>query len=617
MSPVPRGLAALLVAVAGGAALLAAVDLSTARARLAAADPWGVPLFHAFGEVDPEIGSRIARADSELRLPGFPAGAPVALAVRLSTGRPRPFDATLWINGRLAGSGRVRAWPEWIAAHGVADERGVVRLRFAGLDAAPAVQFYELEATWERRGLAALRAPRAGFLPLLALALLALWAAPSPRSAITGVAAASLAFALAFGWSRFALLAQAPRLAVCLWIGVALACLCSAARWPRTWARWYVAALTLRLVLVTQPAFPCIDCSFQHHRYVRFQRARLITSDAPGPVQRGFAVPYPPGLYATLRPAYWLVGERAGAAVMRYALLTLECLAPLLLAAVMRAGGASPGAAAAAAGALAVMPEGLLVCAKGIVANAFGAGVTIVAAWALVRRNTPTLLLIAVLALGLLSHVGAALTLAATVGVFLLRSSRDRSSLARRGLAALAIAAAVAWSVYYREVADVMSSATRTVALSAAATGPEGWGVRWFRIGKAAQDLLLKLGGGPLILGLLAWRRGALPSVLQRLATSWLAVAGLAGILACVTPFPLRFEYFALPAVALMAGAGAEACERDGRGSLAQAALALAVAIQAALGLALVEGWLDPINVILESPRWPLRDQLLAALFGA
>jgi hypothetical protein len=617
MSRVSRGVAVAVAAWIAGAASLVAIDLSTTRARLAASDPWAAPLLHAFGGLDPEIGSRIARGDSELRLPGFPAGAPVTLDVRLSTARRRPFEATLWINDRPAGLGRVRASPETIVARGVADERGDVRLRFAGLDAAPAVHFYGLDATWQGRGVAALRAPLSGLAPLVALGLLALWSARSLRGALAGAAVASLALASAFASARFVLLAQAPRLTACLWIGLGLACVSSAARWPRAWARWYVAATLLRVALVTQPAFACIDCSFQHHRYVRFQHARRITSDAPGPSHSGFAVPYPPGLYAALRPVYSLVGERAGAIVMRYTILVLEGLAPLLLAAVALAGGASRRAAAAAAGALAVMPEGLLVGAKGIAANAFGASVTIVALWALARRHTPWLVLAAVLALGLLGHVGAALTLAAAVVVFLARSLRDHPSLARRGGLALVIAAALAWSVYYREVFDVVSSATRTLAASAAATGPEGWGVRWFRVGKAVQDLLLKFGGAPLILARLAWRRGALPSRLHRLSTSWLLVAGLAGCAACVTPFPLRFEYFALPAVALLAGTGAEECERDGRDGWAQAALALALAVQFALGVALVEGRFDPINVILESPRWPLRDQVFAALFGA
>jgi hypothetical protein len=107
-----------------------------------------------------------------------------------------------------------------------------------------------------------------------------------------------------------------------------------------------------------------------------------------------------------------------------------------------------------------------------------------------------------------------------------------------------------------------------------------------------------------------------LPERLRQLATSCLVVAGLTGLAACLTPYPLRFEYFALPAVALLAGAGAEAWERTGRAGLAQAAIALALCVQAGVGVGLLRGWLDPIDVILESPRWPARDRLLAALFG-
>lgn len=597
----------------GGCLLLAAVDGCTGRARLTSASPWASPLFAAFGPLDPEIGSRIATGRSQLTLPGFPAGTPVRLELRLSTAQRRPFEVVLLVNDRPAGAGRLRAVPGLVVADGVADERGEARLRFASHEGSAAIHFYGLEATWQRRGLRGFRALLACLAPLLLGGLLAGWSAGSRRGAIAGRLAAALALAWALGVARLELLAQAPRLAACLGAGLALALACSAAGLPRTWTRWYVAALALRLWLVTQAVFPCVDCAFHQHRSRDFERARLFTSAAPGPAG-ALVVPYPPAFYAALQPVSRMAGP--GPRGVRWAILLLEGTAPLLLAAVVRAGGGSRAAAAAAAAALAVMPEGLLVAAKGVAANVFGGWATLLALWALARTGTSTATLAAILALGLLSHVGAATTLAGAVVLFLASTARRHPQLARRGLAALLVAAAVAWLAYYREVGQVVSSAAEAVAGSAVVAGPAGWGLRWFRVGKLTQDLLLKFGAAPLLLAAVAWRGRALPEALHRLAASCLAVAGVAGLAALTTPFPLRFEYFAAPVVAMLAGAGAEMCESSGRRRLAQAALGLALAVQAAVGLALIEGWIDPIDVTMESPRWPLRDDLLARLPG-
>lgn len=608
---IPLRLAAAAGVLAVGLALAAGVDRAAGRARLAASDPWVAPLFSAASQVDPELGARVLRRDSVLRLPGFPAGAQVALDIRLSTARRRPFEATAWINDRPAGAGRLRGPPEALKALGVADERGEVRLRLSSPDGAPAAHFYGLEATWRPRRLAALRAPRACLAVLLLAALVAACACESLAGALACGGTAALALAWALGGARLALLAQLPRLALCLAAGLALLLASLAARWPRAWARWFAVALAMRLWLATQAAFPCIDCSFHHHRFRDFERGRLFTSSAPGPSPTGLVVPYPPGLYAALRPVYRLAGSAAGKDVVRGAILFLEAAAPLLLAALLLAGGASREAAAAAAAALACMPEGLLVAAKGIAPNVFGGSLTLLALWALSRPGTGVAVLAAVLALGLLSHVGAALTLGACVALWLALAARHDPGFARRGLLALLIAVAVAWLVYYREFAQVVSNATQAAVGSAAATGPAGWSLRGVRVGKTLQDLLLKFGAAPLALAWLGWRRRSLPPQLQRAATSCLTVGAVAGLAAWLTPFPLRFEYFVAPTVALLAGAGAAECASTGRRGWAEAALAFALGVQAILGVALVEGRFDPINVIMESARWPLLDLLL------
>jgi hypothetical protein len=70
------------------------------------------------------------------------------------------------------------------------------------------------------------------------------------------------------------------------------------------------------------------------------------------------------------------------------------------------------------------------------------------------------------------------------------------------------------------------------------------------------------------------------------------------------SPFLLRFEYFGAPAVALLA---AEAGSRgEGRGRWLDRLLVAALVLQAALALGFYSGVFPVINVILESPRWPL-----------
>ncbi|MCU0241646.1 MAG: hypothetical protein MUF51_04410, partial [Vicinamibacteria bacterium] len=107
-------------------------------------------------------------------------------------------------------------------------------------------------------------------------------------------------------------------------------------------------------------------------------------SEAPG-LQRA---PYPPALYAILgaivSPAQ--DGTSHDERSVRLMLGLLEGTAPFLILAIMRAAGLSGVAAGASAAAMAVMPEGLLVLAKGIGANIFGAYVGLLLILALLRQ---------------------------------------------------------------------------------------------------------------------------------------------------------------------------------------------------------------------------------------
>jgi hypothetical protein len=88
------------------------------------------------------------------------------------------------------------------------------------------------------------------------------------------------------------------------------------------------------------------------------------------------------------------------------------------------------------------------------------------------------------------------------------------------------------------------------------------------------------------------------------LLVSWLVTGALFGVVALVTPFPLRFEYFLVPAVAMAAGLGADSLPGRMRrwASLAWGATLL---LQAAIGWSLASGRFELMSVIMESDKWP------------
>ncbi|MCU0241645.1 MAG: hypothetical protein MUF51_04405 [Vicinamibacteria bacterium] len=170
----------------------------------------------------------------------------------------------------------------------------------------------------------------------------------------------------------------------------------------------------------------------------------------------------------------------------------------------------------------------------------------------------------------------------------------------KRGLSLL-VALGVAWVVYYRETMFILDQPGVTI------KDPTFFCVRWYRIGKIAQDLLLKFGGAPVILAVIGMRSGALAArpVLRSLLRSWFMVGAAFAALAVVSVFPLRFEYFLLPAVALATGVATQG--RNGRAGqlLVHMALGVSLIIQSTIGWFHLQGKFQIIAVIMESPRWP------------
>ena len=79
---------------------------------------------------------------------------------------------------------------------------------------------------------------------------------------------------------------------------------------------------------------------------------------------------------------------------------------------------------------------------------------------------------------------------------------------------------------------------------------------------------------------------------------------GLA-VLAVGTPFPLRFEYFLTPAVAMAAGLGVERLRHEGSTGWIQTGWTFTALVQALLGILFLVQRFEIISVIMESPRWP------------
>jgi hypothetical protein len=259
---------------------------------------------------------------------------------------------------------------------------------------------------------------------------------------------------------------------------------------------------------------------------------------------------------------------------------------------------------------LAVMPEGLLVLAKGIAANVLGSWLSLIVLWALLASaSTPLLALL--MAAAFLAHPGAAATLAALVlrGTFWeARSGRFPRSRAARVAGAGLAAGGLAWLAYYREVGAVTTSTLASLGSHLREAPGAFFALRGIHALKIAQNLLLKMGGGPVVLAGAGMKRGE-PGPASGLLRAWFAGCALLAVLAVMTPLAFRFEYFVAPALAMAAGLGAEGWEREGKSRWVTALWTLSFMLQVVVGFALLLGRFELISVVIPSPRWawPLR----------
>jgi hypothetical protein len=604
-----RRAAALLAAVVAGTLALLAADHAT-RSLVMDADGWlDRPFFRDFGPFQPE-GYRIASPHSELLLVGLWPDTAVDVGAAVASALPKAQEVEVLANGSVAHRSDVGGQYGVLRFSARTDAAGGLALRFL----APRARAPEaLRVSWVRvqRGGPARwpwrRLPLFG--AALGLAVLgALWATGRPRAALVAVGITTLALAAAVWTGRVLALHWLPRALACSAAGLALAVACAAAlRWARTAAAWWGAVLAFRFFLLPLPDLASIDLTFHAHNIERFQRGEVLGSAVSDATGQPVFIPYPPALYAALSPLVPLADTARGERVVRWAMIVLEGVAPLLVLLLMRAAGATERAAAMAAVAASVMPEGLLMVPKGIAANVAGSWLGLVAVWAVVARASPAIVA-AAMALAYLGHPGSAASLAGLVVAWAVLSVRYGATTPRRAVAVVAAAAGgaiVAWLLYYREVASLTRESLGYWRGEAGRAPGSFFRVRWVHLGKMAQDAALKFGLGPFVLAVPGFL-GDLPPRLRALLHAWVLVAGGLAALAVLTPIALRFEYFVAPAIAMAAGVAADRLYERGRRLLVSAAWSAAFALQVAVSLWLHSGRLDPINLIIPSPRWPL-----------
>jgi hypothetical protein len=569
-----------------GAALLAAT------AALVIAD-----LSAGAGHVDLRRYESWLKRGPRVTLPGLWAGARVIADVRVRPLRPsgRASVKAGAAPVRLAAAAR---GPRDVQVEGLADLDGRLTL---GASPRGSIAFGRVAFRQQGpRRIPAFRLLQYGLLVALAWGLgFALRGAPFGIG--TALVTALLAAGAFVAGARVQLLVFLPWLLVLLALGILMAIASRGAGLLRPAAALVSLVFVARSALFLQPGFPSVDAGFHSSNVLRFEAGEVIRSTAPGPQGVDVAVPYPPALYALLTPFLpgpWPTPELP----LRLALAVLEGSMPLLLFLVSRAAGASAPAASLGACVLATLPESVLVLGKGIAANALGQAVTLLVLLALARRSH-ALILAGLVALVFLSHLGAGLALVAFLCCWSAGRLLDRGGaweVARAAACALA-GVLLAWLVYYREVQALTATVLGQVGSGAVDQADAFFGVRWYRVGKTLQDLVLKLGLVPVGSAALGLRRVDLPAGLRALLLPWLLAGVGLGVVAILTPLPLRFEYFLGPAVSLAAGLGAEGLGRRGKALT----LGIPLLLQAVLAAALWAGRFNLISVIMESPRWP------------
>jgi hypothetical protein len=595
-APGPRA----LVCAALSATVLVVADLRAPGADIRADGLWDAAIFRQ-AATDLGVAGRRVDEGSAIVLGGLWASAPASLDVEVATRKGRRAFR-VFADEMLAARGDAIVEPSVASLSATTSRDGTLILRLIPSQRNDQIAIRVLGVAVRQHGPGSVPAMRLVQYAALGGLLGFLLRRRRPWLVIATGVGAPLAVGAAILGARVLTLTLLPFFVAALTLAAAWTLLLGTG-WverlmPSKAATWIVAVLALRVACVLHPDFHGWDTRFHVHNAQRFEEGMPVASRAPGVA----AAWYPPAAYVLLSPALHLAdGVRDEDVLTLLLAALLEGGSCVLVYALARAARASREAAGAAAIAAAVMPEGLLVLAKGILCNTLGSLVGLAAVLAAVR-GASAITLAALLALALLSHSGAAITTLLLLGAYwtwgALSDRRDRWQLGR-GAACAAVAAVVAWVAYYHEIPLELEDG------GTPAVGSAFLQIRWYRVGKLAQDAVLKFGLLPVLLaarGLPDLR--ALP-LLQRLIGAWAGLAVALALVAVVTPFPLRAEYFAVPAVAIVAGLGADRLGREGHSRTVQVVWTVTFALQAAIAVAYTAGRFDLIAVILESPKWP------------
>jgi hypothetical protein len=494
-----------------------------------------------------------------------------------------------------------------VSVSGTADAEGV--LRIALMPAEKRQGHVRIDSLHVRqKGAARIPATR-WFLYLALLALggtLGYYVGQGARGAGGGLLSTSAVVAAGVWGLRLQTLMFLPWASVLLIVTLLVAGVASLGlRMPRSSAVLVCLVLLFRTTAFLQAGFPAIDAGFHSENLQRFEAGEVILSAAPGPDRGGMAVPYPTVFYALLSP-FSDFGWPTDRFLVRLAMAILEGSVPLLVYAIMRGAGASETASAYGAAVQAAMPEGVLVLGKGIAANITGGWTCLLTVLGIVRAMSPVTTT-CLSTLTLLSHFGAGIGFLLFILLWAVYGMLRKGGSARDGLALLVPAClglGLAWMLYYREVHDTTTAAANSIGRHL--LSGDFFGVRWYRAGKFVQDLALKFGVTPLVLAWIGLRTKDAPDRLKALLAPWFVTGALTGLLALLSPLPLRFEYFLVPAVAMAAGLGSEHTSRRWR----VVGVLVPLLLQIVLAGFLLARRFYLISVIIESPRWLFPFQL-------
>jgi hypothetical protein len=357
-------------------------------------------------------------------------------------------------------------------------------------------------------------------------------------------------------------------------------------------------AAFVKILVVLHPDLPIGDALFHAHRFRLVESGTYVfTSIAPG----NYQFPYAPGLYVAALPFADAVTRNAGdMALLRILVVAFDTVAgALLYFAVVRAWGDRLAAAFTVA-LYHFIPLDFEIVTVANLTNAFAQAVAV---YALVLIAAPGLRLerrMGVAALTLLiaaafmSHTStfallfpAALLIAAA---FMLKGGPALRSPASAVALAACVALVTAVAVYYRHFDVVYRAEWARISAETATNAPDAGGrTAMDRFADVPRQLDLMYGVPVLLLA-----GAGVYTLIARSARDRLALALVGWTLSCLaffaigiaTPVDMRYYLAAIPAIAIVAGAGASwMWRKDGPGRMTAAALLIWAAVIGIVGV--------------------------------